>query len=362
MRRLAAVATLLAVALTACTRPALTSPTLPAGEVHPVPDPQPTAEPAPPPETDAQKKYAEALALIGAGKFLEAERTLEEVVRQDAQFAEAWNDLALVRLKDFDSLFSPHPALPGRGRKEQPAIEAARRALAILHGWSFAQYNLGVALLANGEYAAAVTPLQESARQQPERPEPLAAQGLALMGEERFEEAAAACRQALAIDKAYTLAAACLDQLADGGARLPVAEAAIGSFRWDPARRNFFWVGEPANVPAREWSRTSPPWTCAFQYANGFREGFVDCYGDPWYCLWGSGTVAAGTTPAGVGVGTPLAEVTRVYGAARRSGNRLIYLAGELLLVFQLDEHDRVFWYYFGIRTPYFLIDDLIND
>lgn len=350
-------AALLAFMLTACASPA----PVPSPPVESQPPPEPVPVPAPdtpPAEEPGRTAYQEALELIGAGKYREAEARLEEILQQEPGMAEAWNDLAFVRLKNY----SDRPTLPGRGLAERPAIMAAERALAIRPGWAFAQYNLGVARLANGEYLAAVEPLHESARQQPDRVEPLVALGLALMGSERFDEAAAACRQALALDPAYKLATACLDQLADGGARHPISEAAIGAFRWDPVGRNFRWEGAPEEAPAHELSRTSPPWTCADAYANGFRKGYVDCWRDPWYYHWGGRSLDAGTTPAGVGVGTPVAEVIRLYGEPRRNDNRLFYRVGDLALVFQLDAQEQVTWFYFATRTPYFLIDDLLRE
>lgn len=362
MQRIALLALVVSIALTGCARSAHTPAPVAASQVEQALEPAPTAQPAPPPqETGPQQEYREALELIRTGRAYSAEEKLERVVEQDPQFAEAWNDLALLRTRRSWGGVTEHPAVPGRGMTEHPAVVAARKALVLRPGWAFAQYNLGVALLANGEYAPAVEPLQESARQQPDRPEPLVALGLALMGVERFDEAAAACRQALALDNTQKLAVDCLDQLADGAARLPVTEAAIGSVRWDPAERSFVWAGEPGQSPSSEFSRTSPPWTCSFQSSNGYRAGFVDCNGDPWYFRWAANTAASGTTPAGVGIGTPLAEVTRLYGMARRNGNDISYRVGDLLLELRLDEQERVMWYSFMRTTPYFLIDDLIN-
>ncbi|HLN62367.1 MAG TPA: tetratricopeptide repeat protein [Symbiobacteriaceae bacterium] len=358
MRRIAALALILVIALGGCARPAATTAPVSAPQLQPAaPEPAPAAQPVAP---TPQQEYQEALALLQAGERYKAQEKLEKLVAQNPEFAEAWNDLALLRIKRSWNGLTQHTELPGQGRKDQPAIVAARKALELRPGWAFAQYNLGMALLANGEYAPAVEPLRESARQQPERPEPLVALGLALMGAEKHDEAAAACRQALALDKTQQLAADCLDQLADGGALLPVTEAAIGSFRWDPAKRDFVWTGA-GKAPGSESSPVSPPWTCAIQYSNGYRESFVDCNYEPWYFRWAANSAAAGTTPAGVGIGTPLAEVTRRYGAARRNGKDLFYRAGDLLLELRLDEQDRVIWYSFMRTTPYFLINDLFQ-
>ena len=151
--------------LTACSKPARApvSPE-PAQTAAPAAGSEAAAPAAPVPEYHPGEKHQQALLRIAAEEYMTAEWLLKQVVAAEPRAAEAWNDLSLVQ------------AELGRFRE---AAASARKALEIRPGFTFAEYNLGLALLQTSDgWRNAKPHLEASAKAQPDRPEPLYALGL----------------------------------------------------------------------------------------------------------------------------------------------------------------------------------------
>jgi tetratricopeptide (TPR) repeat protein len=314
---------------------------------------------APSPPSPGQGEYETALGLLARGDFLGAASHLKQAVKLDPALAGAWNDLSYTLLRS-DGINS-HPSPPPGGIMYKDAADAARKALALKPDWAHAQYNLGLALLADGQYAEAEAPLRRSAEQQAERPEPRAALGLALLGAGRADEAIAACRQAKQVQPDYGPAAECLLAAGDGFRRLPQSEAAIGLYRYEPGK-GFRWTGKPGAGGQPELVRISPPWTCAYRYPDGFQESFIGCRGDGWVYAWTATQAGAGKTPSGVGVGSAMAEAVKIYGESVNTGKALYYQVGELHLAIRSMAGTTVDSLVFSPVSPYWLIDSLMHE
>lgn len=325
---------------------------------QPVPPPDSAAEPPANEEDDrvaARAEHARALEWIGQARWLEAAAALKKAVELDPSLAEGWNDLSYVLLRD-DLAMGEHANPPAsRLYSYADAISAAERALSLEPDWAYAQYNLGLALLAQGEYGKAVEPLRRSMEQQPERPEPAAALGLAYVGLSEWDKAVAVCRTARELAPDSLTAADCLRLAGDGLTALPPGEAAIGGRRYESGK--FTALDLEA-----EWTRISPPYTCALYYADGFRVVMVGCHGDGWPFSWMATQPQAGKTPAGLAVGSTVEDLLRLYGESARDRFGYHYLVADLLMVVSIDPAERVGSIRFERRTPNFAVDELIHD
>lgn len=109
------------------------------------------------------QKHQEALRIIGEEDYVAAEAALQQVTAAEPGAAEAWNDLSLIQYK------------LGQYRD---AAASAERALTLKPGFTYAEYNLGLALLQTGDrWRDARLHLEASAKAQPDRPEPWYALG-----------------------------------------------------------------------------------------------------------------------------------------------------------------------------------------
>jgi tetratricopeptide (TPR) repeat protein len=296
---------------------------------------------------------------MAKGEFDQAAVHLEKAVTLDPAFADAWNDLSYARLRQDG--YTAHPSSPpAGGTRYDRAVEAARKALELKPGWAHAQYNLGLALLANLQYAEAAGPLSLSAAQQPDRPEPLTALGLAQLGLGQKDQALASCRKAAQVKPDYAPATSCLIELGDGVKRLADTEAAIGQYRYQPGK-GFVWTGQPDANGKAEFVRISPPWTCSWQYPDGFRAIFLDCRGDGWTYSWG--TMDPGLkTPAGIGVGSPWADVIKAYGASVQDKQAIHYQVADLKLTIIGSQAEGVRTIWFSPVSPYFVINAMMRE
>lgn len=337
------------------------SPTPPPPPAPPVQAEQTVTSPppvTPAPTSPGRSEYQAALALMAEKDMYKAVEALEKAVELDPNLAEAWNDLSYAYLRRWEDRHARPPGNPG-GHKEE--IEAARKALALKPDWAFAQYNLGAALLADGQYPEAVEPLRRSAEQQPERPEPLAALGLALLGAGKAEEAIQACLKADAMDVEYVLGARCLELARHGFKRLPDSEAAIGHRRYEPGR-GFVWTGPAELDPKAEFSRVSPPWYCSWVESDGFRTSYFDCRWMEYRTGWSAQKEEAGKTPAGIGVGSPWNAVIQSYGDTYRDRSGLHYAVADLDMTIHGSEVDGVLAISFSPVSPFDGVDDLVRD
>ncbi|MGE5674982.1 MAG: hypothetical protein ACM3XM_14095 [Mycobacterium leprae] len=349
MYRFATLALLLLALLAGCAKPVeppSANPSVHATQTQP--DAQGSSSPG-------QPAYSAALALISQRKYDQAVWKLEEAVQLDPKLADAWNDLSYARLKSEVVFFHVYP---GSGGSYEEAIDAAQKALSLQPDWPFALYNLGLAQLASLKYEDAVSSLQRSAQLQPDRPEPLTALGLALIGVHRPEEGLAACTRADGMQTPFSAARDCLNLLRVGYAQLPESEAAIGYHRILPAGKA---RPAPAVEGEMEWIRVSPNYTCAEQYPDGFRVSLLNC-GNPIIYGYAGTKRETGTTPAGIGVGSPWAAVTRVYGETAQFGGAYHYAVGNLELTIRGSEREGVTHVGFWLPEPAFAIASLIKD
>lgn len=289
-------------------------------------------------------------------KWMGAVQGLLATVKLDPQMAEAWNDLSYAALREEVSMGS-HAVPPEAGLSSfQSAIQAAERALELRPDWAYAQYNLGLALLAQGEYSKAVEPLRRSGEQQPDRHEPLAALGLAYVGTGEMARAGEVCRQARQIDPYSLTATECLELAGEAMKRLPDSEAAIGGRRYEPGKGFVGGKGEG------QFYRVSPPYTCGIESPDGFRQSFIGCNGDGWTYAWSVDKPEAGTTPAGLGVGSTRADLLRLYGESYRSRQGYHYALAEIQMTVHVNQDDRIDHIRFERLTPSFAVDNLIHD
>lgn len=303
-------------------------------------------------------EYEAALSFLNQKDWERAIPLLTAAVERNPQLAEAWNDLSYAFLRQYSY---NHPSPPGNPGAYGRAVAAAERAVALRPGWAQAEYNLGLALLAAGRYADALPHLRAVAEQRPERPEVLTALGLGLLGAGRPDEAISLCRQADELAGEFVLAARCLEEAGAGFTRLPESEAAVGEYRYAPDR-GFYWAGPPREMET-EFIRISPPWTCALAAADGFSSSFLDCYGEPpYFYRWSFSQPSLGTTPAGIGVGSPWEKVPATYGPTYQRAQTLFYAVADLHLLVVGSPGEGVTRILFRRPTPIFLIDDLMHD
>jgi len=295
-------------------------------------------------------EYAAALEKISKGDLYGAQADLRKVVQLNPKSPEAWNDLAYVAVRAEG--VNSHALPPGPNRAPSTAVTAAQKALELTPGWAHAQYNLGFAFLVNGQYVAAIAPLQKSAAQQPDRPEPQVALGLALLGAGQPTEAIATCEKARAD---YRWTNECLMAAGKGFKRLPDTEAAIGSHKYTPGK-GFSGVGG-------EFVRISPPFTCSLQAADGLAANYVGCKPDGgWFFVWLTRDARTGATPAGIGVGTPWADVLKTYGETVRDGHGLHYAVADLHLTVGGNEKDGVTALLFEAVSPFWVIEHWLHE
>lgn len=353
--------------LVGCNKPA-TSPAVPSEEPQsPLPSASSATEPPkqavtatapePPREDESQKRaaldqYRQGLGLIES-KPAEAITALQKAVELDPSLAEAWNDLAYALVRRAASAGRVRMVAGPRGDAFTGAMQAAEKALALKPGWPYAQYNLGVALLADAQYADAVEPLRRSMEQQPDRAEPAAALGLAYVGIGEEEKAIQVCRKAKELDPNSQTAADCLGLAGDGLVRLPDSEAALGQRRYEKAK------GFSTLAMASEFVRISPPRTCATRYADGFMVTYVGCRGDGPIDAWGAQRAEAGKTPSGIGVGSTRAEVLAAYGGTHRNPNMYRYRVSDLHMSVHFGSDDRVSAIWFSPVQPGWAVEKL---
>lgn len=297
-------------------------------------------------------EYEKGQVKLGQGLYLEAVSRLRRAVELDKYHAEAWNDLSFALLR-VDGV-NAQPATPGVPGKYREAVAAAQAATALKSGWGHTLYNLGLAHLANAQYAEAVAPLTESAKVQGSRPEPWTALGLAYLGTGAREKALSACEQA----GDYPLAQQCLRLAGKGLTRLPEAEAAVGAYKYAPGTG---FTPQPGMQSQQQ--RISPPVTCGNQYPDGLRELQLGCRGDVWTYTWSFTMPQAGSTPKGIRVGSPWAEVLKAYGdTTHRDARGLHYAVADVIMVIEGADHQtEVTAISFDRTHPYWLIGALMK-
>ncbi len=330
----------------------------------PAPDPSDTAPPQVTPvpadlppagaASGANTDFAKAVEAIRKGDYLGAAAGFRKVVAAEPDNVSAWSWLsfALVRTQ--------RPSLPGRPGVHKEAIDSASKAVLLKADHPGANYNLGLALLADGQYTEAIAPLRQAVGELQDQ-ERMTAYGLALIGAGKAADAIPVCRAADKANNQFWLAKTCLELTGEGLKRVNPAEAAVGDWLYEQAK-GFVWKGKPGADGVGQMQNISPPWTCAYQYASGFRELQLGCSGDGQTYAWEVASQQAGTTPSAIGVGTPLSKVADVHGTSTfRSGRSLHYLVSDLHMVIYLTENETVERIIFERPMPIFAIDKLLR-
>lgn len=326
------------------------------------PEPVSPAAPVPVPARTAPEEYEAGLALLKERRYFEAALQLERAVVLDPSYYEAWNQLSYARLREDGSRHANAPGV--RVYSYESAINAARQALTIRPDSGDARYNLGLALLANGEYQEAVQPLRLAAEQQLGRGEPLAALGLAYLGTGERETAVLVCREAKRLAPDYLPAHRCLEEAGEGFTRLPDKEAAVGQMVYRPERRTFVWTGPAGRLGQPEYTRVSPPWTCSMRYPLGYIEAMIGCGGRAatYTYAWIFNTAAMDLTPAQIGVGQPWEKVEQIYGPTYQTPDTLHYAVADLHMVFRRSpQQQTIASISFEPVSPLFAIEDLLQ-
>jgi serine/threonine-protein kinase len=150
-------------------------------------------------------------ALMGRGKFAEAEATCREAIRLDPGHAPAHDVLS--------------NALAGQGKFPQ-AEAAAREAIRLKADYASAHVNLGNALMGQGKFATAEAAAREAIRLDPGHAHAHAILANALVGQRKFTEAEQAAREAIRLNPGRAPAHAILANALVGQRKFTEAEQA----------------------------------------------------------------------------------------------------------------------------------------
>lgn len=193
------------------------------------------------------------------------------------------------------------------------------------------RYRGALADLRAKRYAEAESTLAQLLSERPESGLYHLAHGVALLGLEQREAAAAACQAAA--ERQMPGAEGCLTDLRSDLPSLPAGEENLGEYQWD-AHRGYRWHG-PNRTAKAEFIRVSPPTICAYRQVDGFWSYNYTCGGDGRVFQWAFEPPFAGRSPGGVGLDTPLTEVEARWGKGLTQPEGSCYYATSLRLCLQ---------------------------